>query len=110
MARKVNLVENIVVGEYGYPIYLRLVNDLSDAVDISGYDTVEVIIRTPDDVKTITYTAYIVTTGVDGKLYFVPADGDLDRPGEWTGLIKLTNTAVGVTKSQPFVISILESL
>jgi len=96
---KLNLIENIIVGEYGAPVFLQLVDGKSDPIDISSYTTREVLLRSPDSLKTITYTAPLFFTGEDGKIYFTPASGDIDREGEWTGMIRLTATGI-VTKSE----------
>lgn len=107
---KANLVENVVVGEYGYPIYLWLVDEDNIDVDISSYNTIQVLLRSPDDLKLVTYTASLFSDGTDGRLTFTPASGDLDRPGVWSGIVKLTVTSTSVTKSQPFELVIDSTL
>ncbi len=101
-SRRANLIENVIVGEYGYPVFLHVVDEDNDNVDLRMYDTIQVLIRTPDDLKTVTYTASLFSNGADGKIYFIMANGDIDRPGTWHGMIKFTDTNVAVTKSQPF--------
>ena len=65
MSTKANLIEHVIVGEYGYPVYLRLIDEKSVDVPINGYDTFQVILRSPDKLKTVTYTATLYSDGTD---------------------------------------------
>lgn len=107
---KANLIENVIVGEYGYPVFLHLVDENNDDQDIRAYDTFQVILRSPDDLKTVTYTATLFSDGSDGKLYFTPASGDIDRSGTWHGMVKLTDTGVAVAKSQLIDMEVINTL
>jgi hypothetical protein len=109
-SKKANLIENVIVGEYGYPVFLHLVDENNDDVNLTSYDILQVLLRTPDDLKTVTYTATLFSDGTDGKIYFTPATTDLDRAGTWKGMVKLTDTGVNVTKSQPFDMEVLSTL
>lgn len=99
---KSNLIENVIVGEYGYQVFLHLVDELNDSQDITVYDTFQILLRSPDDLKLVTYTATLFSDGRDGKLYFIPQSGDIDRAGVWHGMVKLTDTGAAITKSQMF--------
>jgi len=107
---RANLIENVIVGEYGYPVFLHLVDEDNESMNISVYDTFQVMLRTPDDLKLVTYTATLFSDGTDGKLYFTPASGDIDRSGTWKGMVKLTDTGVAVAKSQPIDMKVVNSL
>jgi hypothetical protein len=107
---KANLIENVIVGEYGYPVFLHLVDELNASIDISAYDTFQVLLRTPDDLKLVTYSATLFSDGTDGKLYFTPAATDIDRSGTWHGMVKLTDTGTAVAKSQPFDMKVTNTL
>lgn len=109
-SKKANLVENVIVGEYGYPVFLHMVDENNDDVDITSYDVLQVMLRSPDDLKTVTYTASLFSDGTDGKIYFTPTETDLDRAGTWHGMIKLTDTGVSISKSQPFEMEVLYTL
>jgi hypothetical protein len=110
MSTRANLIENVITGEYGSAIFLVLVDENTDPMDISMYTGWQVILRSPDQLKTLTYTATLVSDGTDGKLYFTPAAAtDIDRAGKWKGMIKLTATTL-VTKSEIFDMIVIDSL
>jgi len=109
--KKANLIENVIVGEYGYPVFLHLIDENSDNVDISIYDSYSVILRSPDDLKTVTLTGTLFSDGTDGKLYFTLTSGDIDREGTWKGMVKLTdNSPSAVAKSHVFDIKVTLTL
>jgi hypothetical protein len=109
-SKRANLIEHVIVGEYGYPVFLHLVDENNDDVNILSYDILQVVLRTPDDLKTVTYTATLFSDGTDGKLYFTPTSTDIDRAGTWKGMVKLTDTGVSITKSQPFDMEVESTL
>lgn len=109
MSTKANLIEHVAVGEYGYPLYLQVIDANSDPIDISLYSAYYVILRSPDSLKTITYTATLVGGGTDGRLSFIFANGDIDRPGVWNGIIKMTAESA-LVKSELFEMVVLSAL
>jgi len=110
MSTKANLIENVIVGEYGYPVFLALVDENTDPISLAGYDTIQVVLRSPDKLKTITSTATLYSDGKDGKLYFTPGSTDIDRAGTWKCMIKMIATGVSVAKSEIFDMVVIDSL
>lgn len=109
MSTKANLIEHVAVGEFGYPVYLQVIDANSDPIDISIYTDYFVRVRTPDSLKTIQYDATLVGGGTDGRLSFTFADGDIDRPGVWNGIIRMT-AATAEVKSELFEMVVLSAL
>jgi len=96
-----NKVENITTFSYGQSIILTLKDPdpPHGAQDISSYTTRTVVVRSPDQSKTVTATASFVTDGTEGKISFFFADGDIDRHGKWSGQVKLEKTSVELRSS-----------
>jgi hypothetical protein len=93
------------VGEFGKNIVITIVDTNNTPVDISSYTTRQVIVRSQDDIKTVTKTATFVLSGSDGRLQFSFATGEIDRPGEWNAQVVLSKT--GATfKSQVFILGV----
>lgn len=87
---QLNVINGIVQGQYGESVILQVVDSNGNSIDISGYITSKkVTIQDKSGLKALTYDAIFSDDGTDGKIYFVPEDGDIDRPGEWTGQIEL---------------------
>lgn len=87
---QLNVIEGIVQGQYGEAITLQVVDDDGNGIDISGYTTSKAVtLRDPASMKTLSYSASFSTDGTDGKVYFTPAAGGIDREGVWEGQIKL---------------------
>jgi hypothetical protein len=110
MTTKVNIIENVVVGEYGDPIFLALVDELNEPVDVSSYDTITVLLRSPDSLRTVTITAELFSDGTDGKIVFYPGQTDIDRAGKWTGMVKLVNTGTSIAKSKAITMEVSSTL
>jgi len=98
------VIRGLVVGQYGDPILWTVCDSDGVAVDISGYSSSQVVnLRSPDNLKTVSFTAAFQSTGSDGKITFTPVDGNIDRPGNWTGQIVLTG-ASKVLKTAKFTV------
>lgn len=98
------VIKGLVVGQYGDPLILTVCDEDATALDISGYSTSQVVnLRSPDNLKTVSVTAAFQSTGSDGKITFTPGDGDIDRPGNWTGQIVLSG-ASKVIKTSKFTV------
>jgi len=112
MSSLVNYIDKIFVGQFGNAITVTIVDSTGTAVDISGYDgTNQVLVNSPDGQSTVTWTASFGSDGTDGVLSVTPADGDLDRTGEWKGQAKLTNTGgTIVAYSKIFTMVVEETL
>ncbi len=97
---ELNKIKGLVVGQYGESISLTVVDKNGNAVNISTYTTaLQVTLRDPQTLKTLSYSASFVTDGTDGKVRFTPAAGEIDRDGVWEGQIKLSkSTADAFTK------------
>jgi hypothetical protein len=107
----INLLEDVVVGDYGVPLILTIVDRNGVAVDVSAYtSTKTVFARDPSGIKSLSFSASFVTNGADGKVQFQPASNNtFDRIGNWDGQVKLT-TASAVIKTILFTIQVKESL
>lgn len=107
MATETNKLEGLFVGEFGDIITITLVDDDNVAVDISSYTgTITVKAISPDELKTVSWTGAFSTDGTDGKVKFTPADGDIDREGDWKAQVKLTISTTNVAKSYVFTMSV----
>lgn len=107
---ELNRITGIVVGQYGEPIYITIVDDSGTAINISGYTTSkQVTIFNPNSLTTKTYTASFTTTGVDGGLNFTPAAGDIDGAGIWKGQVRL-KTASAEALSVLFNMEVVERI
>lgn len=106
----INVITGVVTGEFGSPILVTLVDERGNIRDLSGFTDVSVTVRSPDRLKSVTLSASFVTDGVDGKVQFSPADGDISQAGTWDGQITLLiNTGV-VAKTMKFKMPVEESL
>ena len=106
---QIGYIRGLVVGQYGNPIPLTVVNKLGTAVDISGYSSAVVTIRDPNDLKTVQYAGSFITDGTDGRIRFTPEAGDIDRSGEWSGQIKLAASGLE-DYTQPFILNVERKL
>lgn len=89
-----NQLNGIKLGDFGEILVLTMKDKDGTVQDISSFTTRQVIVRTPDKLKTVTRTATFTTDGTDGKLDFSFADGDIDRPGLWEGQVVLSKTGM----------------
>ena len=106
---EIGRIRGVVVGQYGTPISLTVVNRLGAAVDISSYSNLTVTLRDEYDIKTVQYSGSFVIDGSDGRLLFTPSDGDIDRDGEWTGQVKLMGSGL-VDYTQTFKLIVERNL
>lgn len=104
-----NKITDLAVGMYGTPIYIKLVDDNELPIDLSTYTSISVVVRTPDELKTVNLSATLYSMGMDGILYVTPSTGDLDRAGKWTGQIVM-QTASSLLKSDVFTMLVERSL
>lgn len=107
---EINKISGIVVGQYGEAIVLTVVDKNGVAIDVSSYSTsINVTLRDPYTLKTLSYSASFVTDGTDGQIQFTPVAGDIDRAGVWEGQIKLEKVSA-VALTQIFSIEIEKKL
>jgi len=106
---ELNKILGVVVGQYGEPIQVQVVDKNAVAVDISSYTTKTITLRDPNGINTRSYAASFVSTGSDGKLQFTPVDGDINVPGNWEGQVLLVKTSVR-TLTQVFIIPVEKRL
>lgn len=105
-----NLITGFNVGQYGEAIPLTIIDDYGNSVNISSYTgTKNIILQSPDSLKVITYAASFVNTGTDGNISFTPAQGDIDRSGDWNGQVTLS-TASATNKTVLFIFRVGDSL
>ena len=104
-----NQITGFNVGQYGEAIPLTVVDINGNAINISSYTGAQVVLRSPDYLKTVTYTAYYTNGGTDGNLYFTPQTGDIDRRGDWLGQLVLTATGL-ISKTVEFTLTVGDSL
>lgn len=71
----------IIVDNYGWDAELSVEED-STAIDISGYSTLQMILKDPDGIET-TKTASFINDGADGLLTYTIQSGDIDKIGTW---------------------------
>ena len=112
MSSIANYIDKIFVGQFGEAITITIVDSDGVAVDISGYDgTKQVIVRSPDAQKTVTWTASFGTDGTNGVITVTPATGEIDRKGIWKGQCKFQNAgATLVAYSKIFDMVVEKSL
>jgi hypothetical protein len=106
---EMNKIKGLVVGQYGEAISLTVVDRNGNPVDVSTYTGIQVILRDPFSIKTLTYTGTFVLDGTDGKIRFTPAEGDIDRDGDWEGQIVFTKSSVN-TPTRVFTVSVEKRL
>ncbi len=75
-------VQTAQVGDYGYYLEVDIVDQDGTAINIASATTKEIVFTAPDGSQT-TKTATFVVNGVDGKIHYQLADGDLDQAGDW---------------------------
>ena len=75
-------MSDLIVGDIGARIELRLIKKDGTAFDISAATT-KTFIFVKGDGSSVTKTAVFVTAGVDGKLQYTTIAGDIDQPGPW---------------------------
>jgi len=106
----VNQIDGISVGEYGEDITLTVTNEDGGALDLSAYTgTNEVVLLSPDQLKSITRTTSWATDGTDGKVTFAFQSGDVDREGDWSGQVKFTATGI-VAKTNIFTMTVEKAI
>ena len=93
---ELNVLTGVQAGEFGTAITQIIVDNTNTLIDVSSYTTGNVLLRSPNDLKTVTLAVSFTTDGSDGSVYFTPADGDIDRPGLWKGHYKFEKTGVEV--------------
>lgn len=72
-------------------VFELTMKDGDDVVDISGATTLEIHFEKPTTpISTVVKTASLKATGVDGVMYYVTVDGDLDTLGKWRVQGKVT--------------------
>lgn len=107
---ELNRLTGIVVGQYGEPIYITVVDDNGNSINISGYTTLkQVTIFNPGSLTVKSYTAAFTTDGTDGGLNFTPATGDIDGAGTWKGQVRL-KTASAEALSVLFDMEVVERI
>lgn len=95
MSIVVNRVKNVVVGEYGNPVLLQLVDEDNVLIDISSYNSTKTVsARGPKNSNTaLSFSASFVTDGTDGKVQFTPSSTNyFTAAGVWEAQVKLTKT------------------
>lgn len=103
---ELNKITGIIVGQYGEAIILQIVDDNGVAVDVSSYTTSKTVtLRDRFGAKVLSYAATFVTTGSDGQIQFTPANGDIDRAGEWVGQVELETVAARAI-TVPFTVQV----
>jgi hypothetical protein len=104
-----NLIMGYNAGQYGEAIPLTVVDINNNALNISAYTTQQVILQSPDQLKRITYTASYPNSGIDGRVTFTPAQGDVDRDGNWLGQLNLLGASLE-SKTVEFTLVVGKSL
>jgi hypothetical protein len=89
---EIGYIKGLVVGQYGEPLSLTIVNKLGVAVPVSEYSGILITLRDPHDLKTLSYAGQFVSDGSDGRVKFTPGSGDIDRDGTWTGQVTFTKS------------------
>lgn len=90
-----NKISGFVVGQYGQPVELQVVDSDGNPEPIDGYTGINVVLCSPDRKITLEYTGAFSTDGTDGKLQFTPTSvSTFDRRGTWLGQVELTATGV----------------
>lgn len=93
MATALEPLKGIIVGSYGQPYILTVVNDEGVAQDVSGYTTITVVAIPPSKRGAVTDTASYTTNGTDGKVTGAGfADGEIDEPGNWEIQVEFSKT------------------
>jgi hypothetical protein len=72
----------IHVGDVGTALRLHLVDEEARDVDVSGASLIEFVFVSPAR-RRFTRAALPSTTGLDGRVQYVLAEGDLDAAGSW---------------------------
>lgn len=80
--------EPLRVGAYGFTFGLTLTDADGNPLDVSGATTLQLILERPDS-STVTKTAALETTGLDGRVVYLVAPGDLNQAGEWRRQFKV---------------------
>jgi len=104
-------LKGFVVGSYGQPYILTVINDSGVAQDVSGYTTsITVIAMPPSKKAAVTDTAAYTTDGTDGKITGAGfAEGEIDEPGNWELQIEFFK-AGELFKTYPAIMEVGEGL
>lgn len=99
--------DEIHVGDIG-TVLRATVKDGSNAVDISGATTKQIILRRPDG-TTLEKNADFTSDGTDGRMEYSTVSGDLNQAGSWMlqGYVVLP---VGSWKSDTKIFRVYENL
>lgn len=73
---------DVQVNSFGWNIDLRMIDQLSAAVNISTATTCDYVAKKPSGSK-VTVAAVFVTDGSDGKLRHEVSQGMIDEVGTW---------------------------
>lgn len=107
---EINVITGVVVGQYGEAIQMKVVDKNGNAIDISGYTgTKTLLVRSPDHLKELSWSASFVTDGTNGQFQVTPTSGDIDRPGDWEATLSLASGSA-VAKTVPFIIKVDRSM
>lgn len=89
---------DIHVNDYGWVGKLTLVQD-GVAVDISSYDTLEMIFMPPNRASAVVKTAAFDTDGTDGVVKYTVQDGDIAVAGDWKVFARISKDETELTSS-----------
>lgn len=96
------LTEKLVVGQYGSPVLLEIVDEDGVAADVAAaiYPTIIVVSTSPDRQSTLEWTG---SGDSSGNLTFTPASSNTwDRPGTWLGQIEFSDSTSLLVMTPPF--------
>lgn len=88
-----NQITGIVVGQYGEPILLQVLDDVGVGIDLSVYTGLSILAASPNERTTLTFSS----TGGDtsGNFGFTPTSGNtFDEDGTWLAQVQLTTASI----------------
>lgn len=90
-----NRITGLVVGQYGSPIVLTIVDDDGVVVNLSVYSSLTIKAVSPDGGSTLTFTGTLVGGGTGGQFSFTPTvNNTFDRDGDWEGQVQFAAASV----------------
>lgn len=96
-----------VLGDFGLPITVEVVDKSDNFLDISAATTVNIVLKKPDG-SILTKTAAFVTDGTDGKITYVVESGVLSVTGQWTARAQVIITPTVDYKTKQGDFKVLE--
>ena len=89
---------------------VQFLDSNGDPVDLTGATLINFKLAPPDGTATLSKTGALSTNGVDGKVRYATASGDLSKIGDWQWQVLVTTPTFGPRASRVFFLTVFENL